>query len=347
MVPSDANVLVVDDNEDNRYTLTRRLKRLGYTNLTTAESGRQALDLIGQQPFDVVLLDIMMPGMNGYEVLEHLREQEKLAGLPVIMISALTEMDSIIRCIELGAEDYLPKPFNVTMLKARLGALLEKKALRDAVARQLDLIREIFGKYVPEDVVTAVMEGKGEFKPIKTTATILYTDIASFTEIAEEMSPEQVMNMLNEYFPAVIEPIEHYGGVVNQFQGDAMLVTFNVPVKDPEHAEKAVKTAREIQEICAEQEFSGVKLNTRIGITTGPVVAGNVGSGRRFNYTVHGDAVNLAARLEQLNKQHGTSVLVSESTVSLLAGSNYPLESVGDISIRGKTAPVTVYKLNT
>ena len=217
MVPSDANVLVVDDNEDNRYTLTRRLKRLGYTNLTTAESGRQALDLIGQQPFDVVLLDIMMPGMNGYEVLEHLREQDKLAGLPVIMISALTEMDSIIRCIELGAEDYLPKPFNVTMLKARLGALLEKKSLRDAVARQLDLIREIFGKYVPEDVVTAVMEGKGEFKPIKTTATILYTDIASFTEIAEEMSPEQVMNMLNEYFPAVIEPIEHYGGVVNQF----------------------------------------------------------------------------------------------------------------------------------
>jgi len=346
MVPSDANVLVVDDNEDNRYTLTRRLKRLGYTNLTTAESGRQALDLIGQHSFDVVLLDIMMPGMNGYEVLEHLRKQDKLAGLPVIMISALTEMDSIIRCVELGAEDYLPKPFNVTMLKARLGALLEKKALRDAVARQLGLIREIFGKYVPEDVVTAVMEGRGELKPIKTTATILYTDITSFTEIAEEMSPEQVMNMLNEYFPAVIEPIEHYGGVVNQFQGDAMLVTFNVPVEDPEHAEKAVKTAREIQEICAEQEFSGVKLNTRIGITTGPVVAGNVGSGRRFNYTVHGDAVNLAARLEQLNKQHGTSVLVSESTVSLLAGS-YPLESVGNISIRGKTAPVTVFKLNT
>ena len=345
MQPSEAALLVVDDNEDNRYTLTRRLKRLGYTNFTTAECGREALELIEKQEFDVVLLDVMMPEMNGYEVLEHLNQQGKLAGLPVIMISALTEMDSIVRCIELGAEDYLPKPFNVTMLKARIGASLEKKSLRDAVARQLELIREVFGKYVPEDVAAAVLEGKGELKPIKTTATILYTDIASFTEIAEERSPEQVMDMLNEYFPAVIEPIEHYGGVVNQFQGDAMLVTFNVPVEDPDHAEKAVKTAKEIQDICAEQQFSGVSLTTRIGITTGPVIAGNVGSGRRFNYTVHGDAVNLAARLEQLNKQHGTKVLISDNTVKLVNGS-YPLESVGTISIRGKAEPVTVYKLN-
>lgn len=345
MTPADATLLVVDDNEDNRYTLTRRLKRLGYANLATAESGRQALDLIDQQAFDVVLLDIMMPEMNGYEVLEHLREQGKLAGLPVIMISALTEMDSIIRCIELGAEDYLPKPFNVTMLKARLGATLEKKTLRDAVAKQLALIREVFGKYVPEDIADAIVEGKGALNPVKTIATIMYTDIASFTTVAEDMPPEQVMEMLNQYFPAVIEPIEHYGGVVNQFQGDAMLVTFNVPVEDPEHAEKAVKAAREIQEISAEQDFSGVSLKTRIGITTGPVVAGNVGSGRRINYTVHGDAVNLAARLEQLNKEYGTSTLISETTVELLKG-DYNLRAVGSVQIRGKHEPVTVYQLD-
>lgn len=125
-----------------------------------------------------------------------------------------------------------------------------------------------------------------------------------------------------------------------------MLVTFNVPVEDPDHAEKAVKTAREIQDICAEQQFSGVSLTTRIGITTGPVIAGNVGSGRRFNYTVHGDAVNLAARLEQLNKQHGTTVLISDSTVNLL-NDDYPLESVGTISIRGKSELVTVYKFKS
>lgn len=344
MTPADAALLVVDDNEDNRYTLTRRLKRLGYTNLTTAESGQQALDLIDAQAFDAVLLDIMMPGMNGYEVLEHLREQGKLAGLPVIMISALTEMDSVVRCIELGAEDYLPKPFNVTMLKARLGATLEKKALRDSVAKQLELIRDVFGKYVPEDVAAAIVEGKGALKPSKTTATIMYTDIASFTSIAENIPPEQVMDMLNQYFPAVIEPIEQYSGVVNQFQGDAMLITFNVPVEDPEHADKAVRAAMDIQRISATQEFSGVKLSTRIGITTGAVVAGNVGSGNRINYTVHGDAVNLAARLEQLNKEYGTSVLVSGTTVALLKG-DYPLEAVGEVSIRGKNEPVTIYKL--
>ncbi len=133
-------LLVVDDNEDNRYTLTNRLKRQGYTNLATAGNGRQALDLLRAQRFDLVLLDIMMPDLNGYQVLEQLKTDEKLRHIPVIMISAVDELDSVIRCIELGAEDFLPKPFNPTLLKARLGASLEKKRLRDQVRASLDRI---------------------------------------------------------------------------------------------------------------------------------------------------------------------------------------------------------------
>lgn len=141
---TDSALLVVDDNGDNRYTLVRRLNRQGYTNVTTADDGHQALELLREKPFDLVLLDIMMPGMNGYEVLEHLKADGKLRELPVIMISALDEQESVIRCIELGAEDYLPKPFNPTLLKARIGASLEKKRLRDSLRSSLDrLEREI------------------------------------------------------------------------------------------------------------------------------------------------------------------------------------------------------------
>ncbi|MDJ0957892.1 MAG: GAF domain-containing protein [Arenicellales bacterium] len=212
------------------------------------------------------------------------------------------------------------------------------------VNRQLDIIREVFGKYVPENVAEAIVAGKGHIKPIQTKATVLYSDLETFTSIAEEMPPEQVVQMLNEYFPAVIEPINRHGGVVNQFQGDAMLVTFNVPVEDPHHADKAVTAACEIQEVVKHQTFAGVSLRTRIGINTGTVVAGNVGSGDRINYTVHGDAVNVAARLEQLNKDYDTLVLVSGSTVSLLTGT-YPLEPIGKVTIRGKHEPVELFKL--
>jgi len=135
-------LLVVDDNEDNRYTLTRRLTREGYTNLSTATNGREALDLLQSTPFDLVLLDIMMPDMNGYEVLERMKAGAGLRDIPVIMISALSEIDSVIRCIELGAEDYLPKPFNPTLLRARISATLEKKALRDEVRASLARLEE-------------------------------------------------------------------------------------------------------------------------------------------------------------------------------------------------------------
>jgi sigma-B regulation protein RsbU (phosphoserine phosphatase) len=135
-------LLVVDDNEDNRYTLTRRLNKEGYRNLCTANDGRAALDILKAQPFDLVLLDIMMPELNGYEVLEQMKANPALRDVPVIMISALSEIDSVIRCIELGAEDYLSKPFNPTLLRARVGATLEKKRLRDEVRSSLVRLEE-------------------------------------------------------------------------------------------------------------------------------------------------------------------------------------------------------------
>lgn len=154
----ESRLLVVDDNEDNRYTLSQRLKRLGYTNLTMAVNGREALEFLRASRFDLVLLDVMMPEMNGYVVLEHMKADARLQSTPVVMISALDQVESVVRCIELGAEDYLPKPFNPTLLKARVGASLEKKRLRDQVdahlARieaELDAAREIQLSMVPSN----------------------------------------------------------------------------------------------------------------------------------------------------------------------------------------------------
>ena len=156
--PDEWALLVVDDNEDNRYTLTRRLARQGYTSVATVNDGHQALELLRSRPFDLVLLDIMMPGLNGYQVLEHLKADAELRHLPVIMISAVEELESVIRCIELGAEDYLPKPFNATLLRARVGASLEKKRLRDEVRaalrrleRELEAARSLQLGMLPQD----------------------------------------------------------------------------------------------------------------------------------------------------------------------------------------------------
>jgi len=243
------------------------------------------------------------------------------------------------------AELFTEKQIELLKTFADLAMLaIEDVRLFRKVSRQLAIIREVFGKYVPESVVEAIVSGKGHLEPIETTATVLFTDVEDFMSIVEDMPPIQVVQMLNEYFPAVIEPISRHGGVVNQFQGDAMLVTFNIPVEDPHHADGAVKAACEIQEVVKNRTFAGVSLRTRIGINTGTVIAGNVGSGDRINYTVHGDAVNVAARLEQLNKDHGTVVLVSGSTVSLLTGS-YPLESIGEVTIRGKHESVELFNL--
>jgi adenylate cyclase len=339
-----ARLLVVDDNEDNRYILTQRLRREGYRNLVQATNGVEAMHWLATGDIDLVLLDVLMPEMDGYQVLAQIRGSVQLRRIPVIMISAIDEIETVVRCIEAGADDYLQKPFNTVLLRARIRACLDKKRLSDETIKQLEVIRSVFGKYVPESVVDAIIAGNGKLEPMQSMATILYTDIADFTRICESMPPERVVDMLNAYFEAVIAVITRHGGIVNQLQGDAMLVTYNVPVADAQHADKALQTAIEIQQTVTRQQFAGITLGTRIGINSGNVFAGNVGTGTRMNYTVHGDAVNLAARLERLNKEYGTRVLVSANSVALL-GADFPLEPMGSVAIRGKSALVDIYRL--
>ena len=210
--------------------------------------------------------------------------------------------------------------------------------------KERTFIRETFGHYLPETVAADIIAGRAPIEPKIETATILFADIEGFTGLAEKLSPAELVEVLNAYFSAVIEPVQRHNGVVNQFQGDGMLVTFNVPVRDQRHADNAVAAALEIMETVNTQRFGGIRLRTRIGINTGLVFAGNVGSGDRFNYTVHGDAVNIASRLENLNKELGSQLLVSSATCDLLSNP-YPLCQHRIVNIKGKGKPISVYSL--
>ena len=224
-----------------------------------------------------------------------------------------------------------------------LGLLTERFNRMVGQLREKEILRETFGRYVPEHVAEAIIEKRGALEPQQRMATILFTDIEDFTRIAEQLPPGRVVALLNEYFSRVVEIVERRGGVVTQIQGDALLVCFNVPLDDPTHAANAVRAALEIESDINHRTFGeGIKLITRVGLNTGYVVAGPVGAAHRLIYTVHGAAVNLAARIEALNKEHGTHILVAEST-RRLAGGGFTFTALGEAVVRGISEPVPVY----
>jgi adenylate cyclase len=218
--------------------------------------------------------------------------------------------------------------------------LLFESVIEGSAARDLS-------RFVPEEVAQKVTQseegaitGRGEVSD----CSILFTDIEGFTTISESLQPEQLIEALNRYFSLIAGPISEYGGVISQFQGDAVLATFNVPRADSDHAANAVRAALAIQSVLEGVEFGdGVAFNTRIGINTGSVVGGLVGSGDRVGYTVHGDNVNLTARLEQLNKDYGTRIIVAQSTVDEIPEGNFEFRELGEVSVRGLLRPVRIY----
>ena len=211
-----------------------------------------------------------------------------------------------------------------------------------AAERERASITRTLGRYVPEAVAEVLIQEGGEVAPVQRTATVLFVDIENFTAIAESRAPGEVVEMLNTYFEAVTDIIGHHGGVITQFQGDAVLATFNVPLENADHAAKAVAAAIDIEREIVGHEFAGVRLKARVGVNTGDVMAGSVGAEGRRSYTVHGDAVNLAARLEALNKQFGTRGLVSEVTVEA-AGDGFDFREVGTETLRGTSQPMRLF----
>jgi adenylate cyclase len=347
MKPDQGHVLVVDDNELNRDLLSKRLHRLGLT-LVLAENGRQALAEARSQAFDLVLLDIMMPELNGYEVLEQLKADPLLRHIPVIMISALDDIDSVVRCIELGAEDYLFKPFNPTLLKARIGACLEKKYLRDQEQAYLKQLQEeqekserLLLNILPKPIADQLKQSQQTIADNFAEVTVMFADIVNFTELSSRLSPIELVSLLNTIFSAFDQLAEQHQLEKIKTIGDAYLVVGGLPIPRTDHAEAIAEMALDMQTAIATLDFGKTTLNSpltlRIGINTGPVGAGVIGT-KKFAYDLWGDTVNTASRMESLGLPGQIQVTVD--TYERLK-ENYLFHERGAIDVKGKGEMVT------
>jgi class 3 adenylate cyclase len=331
-------ILVVDDNASNRDLLSRRLSHDGH-HVVRAESGRRALEVLAVEDFDLILLDLLMPDLNGFQVLQRLKADERLRDIPVIMISGLQDTDSVIRCIEAGAEDYLPKPFNPVLLRARISAGLERKRWRDRERRYMDRIElekqrheTLLRNILPVQIVTRLNSGEAVIADRIEQATILFADLVGFTAVAARVTPSVLVDNLNRIFSAFDDLCRRSGIEKIKTIGDAYMAAAGLPVPRPDHVERIADFALAMLDTLAILNPTlDVPFQIRVGIHTGPVVAGVIGS-HRFLYDVWGDSVNLASRLESRSLPGRIHV---SPQVSRVLASGYQLEPRGLITLRG------------
>ena len=343
MADTGARLLVVDDNKVNRLLLARSLETQGHR-VELAENGRVALEMLRAGSFDLMLLDIEMPEMDGFEVLEVLKADSALSDVGVIVTSAVEGLDSVVRCIELGAEDYLSKPVNPVLLKARISSGLAKKQLRD---QQRAMVRRFATSEVADDMQQSGFALGGRH----VRATVMFSDIRGFTSLAEAQTPAATIELLNDYYALMFDAISSHGGVVNQMVGDGLMAIFGAPQPLADHSAAAVRAALEMIEmvtmLSAERVAAGLReIRIGIGIATGEMVAGYAGTQHRATYTCIGDTVNRAARLEAHTKVAQRCILVDGAARDEL-GDEFNLTAMGDQMFKGKSESVRVYAADT
>jgi class 3 adenylate cyclase len=345
-----SRILVVDDMAANRDLLSRRLLREGHQ-VVTVNDGAGVFDSLIGESFDLILLDLMMPGMSGFEVLCRLKASSRTRHIPVIMISALNELDSTVRCIEAGAEDFIPKPFNPILLRARIGACLEKKWLRDREQRHLEDLRveqlrseSLLLNVLPKSVVTRMRNGETPIADHFESVTILFSDLVGFTALAIGLPPGELIEILSTVFSRFDRAVADHGLEKIKTIGDAYMVAGGLPEPMGEHAARVADLALEMLEIVdATRVALGIDLNVRIGINTGPVIAGVIGT-HKFIYDVWGDTVNTASRMESSGAPG--QIHVSADT-RLILGDGYSFEPRGPLDIKGKGVMDTYFLLGS
>jgi class 3 adenylate cyclase len=332
-------ILVVEDNEMISEPLILLLELQGYI-VTLAENGRIALEKIHEQGYDLILLDIMMPEMNGYDVLRYLKNNPELRHIPVVMLSALDDIKSVVQCIQLGAEDYLFKPFDRTLLKARIEASLDRKRWHDQEQAYLQQIEEerqkaerLLLNILPEPVSQRLKQGQKVIADGFDSATVLFADIVDFTHLSAQLSPEEIVQLLNDIFSAFDELADLYRLEKIKTVGDEYMVVGGVPMPRDDHAEAVAEMAIAMLDSLADisQQYN-LPLTMRVGINSGPVVAGVIGK-RKFAYDLWGDTVNTASRMETYSLAN--HIQVSQATYELLQN-KYQFEARGKLDIKGK-----------
>jgi class 3 adenylate cyclase len=349
-----AVALIVDDSPVNRKLLARLLESLDIEPREAAD-GRAALGVLRSPASDVgvVLLDIEMPEMDGYETLAAIKADEALRHLPVIMISSIEELDSVVRCIELGATDYLPKPFNPSILGARIRASLAGKRLRDleieSAERQAELLHTIenqkdeLSRFLSPQVAALVSspEGAQLLAGHRRLATSVFLDLRGFTAFSEAAEPEEVLGVLREYHAAMGELIMAHGGTLEHFAGDGMMVFFNDPVLQEDHVERAVRMAVAMRDrfagMAARWSKRGYDLGFGVGIATGYATLGRIGFEGRYDYGMVGTEVITASRLS--SAAAAGQILLSPRSYTAVEGV-VDVEAVGELHLKGFSRPI-------
>jgi adenylate cyclase len=346
---SPALILVVDDDWMNREVMEAHLQGAGYE-VMIAHSGDKALELAFSRPPDLVLLDVRMHGLGGYEVCRRLKNHEATRFAPVVMVTALESDEDKLMAIEAGADDFISKPFNSLMLITRVRNLLRIKSLHDELEASNNLLRRVLNRFVNEDITEAILADPdknlklgGETRPV----TVLFADIRGFTAFAEQRRAEDVLALLNQFFNELTEVIVHHHGTLDKYMGDEIMAFFGAPLASDDDVLNAVQSAWQMHRVferikrdLAQPELQALGLG--IGLHTGDAAVGNVGSERVMSYTVIGDTVNTARRIQQ-NAGSGQT-LISEAIyrqVSALIKS-MPLQP---LSVKGKRDPLVIYSV--
>ncbi len=348
------SLLVVDDEAKNREVLARRLSRVGYE-VTTAGDGREALAAIEAGGFELVLLDVIMPGTSGLEILETIRRTRSASELPVVMATALGASEDTVAALRRGANDYVTKPFDFPVLLARVATQLSlRRAAQEiaGLARQLEIrnafIRRTFGRYVSDEVVSSLLDDPTglELRGEKRRVSILMSDLRGFSTLTEWLTPTDVVSLLNGYLGTMADVIQSHGGTIDEFQGDGILAFFGAPLSRDDDAERAVATA-----VAMQLAMEGLNERNRavglpevgmgIGIATGDAIVGNLGSEKRAKYGAVGTTVNLAGRIESYTL--GGEVLVDDVTRDAV-GDALRIDGTRQVHPKGFTAPLRIHR---
>jgi class 3 adenylate cyclase len=342
----DAAILVVDDSRLMRIVLTKALRELGFTNISEAVDGRDAIKKLSEGSYELMLLDMEMPEMNGIEVLIAKNTVPKLKEVPTIVISATEQVDLAVKCIEAGAEDYLLKPPNNTLLRARVTTSLEKKRLRDMdriLFARLQEEKELveIEKEKSEHLLLNILPGTiaGRLKAGEKTianghqiVSVLFADLCGFTKLSRKTSPADLVSMLNEIFTTFDDIVKNHGVEKIKTIGDCYMLVGGLPNPRDDHAQAVADTALEmVQALERINKNRDIDLAMRIGIHSGPVVAGVIGK-IKFTYDIWGDTVNVASRMESSGLPG--KIHISEQTMAEL-NSQFNLEERGMVECKG------------
>ena len=340
--------IVVADDRPESVQLVRDLLQMEGYRIVAAYDGQEALDRIRQHLPDLVLLDLNMPVLNGYEVCQRLKADPITADIPVLMLTAWAEPDQRVRGLQLGAEDYLAKPFDYRELMARIQTRLRAKRETDRLRTAQRTIRETFERYVSAHVVERLLADPTQVSlgGKQQMVTILFADLRGYTSLAETLSPHQLVDVLNGHLNVAAQAVLAYDGIISQYAGDLVMAIFNAPLPQEDHALRAARAALRLRQGMADYHAGlppELRMDYGVGIASGEAVVGNIGAKELLHYTAIGDTVNLAQRLEEI--AGGGEVLLTEHTYRLLDDAGIRIEPKGLTQIRGRSGQVTIYTL--